>query len=97
MTEVEIVFTVSESPEGGFEASAVGHSIYTQAESFDELRTAVQDAVRCHFEEADRPTLIRLHVVRDEVIPARGCPGDSRHRPPADISSGAQAPPFSSL
>lgn len=70
MADVEIVFTVSESPDGGYEAAAIGHSIYTQAESFDELRTAVQDAVRCHFEEADRPSLIRLHVVRDEVIPA---------------------------
>jgi hypothetical protein len=69
-SDVEVVFTVSEAPEGGFEARAVGHSIYTQAESFEELRTAVQDAVRCHFDEAERPTLIRLQVVRDEVIPA---------------------------
>ncbi len=70
MPDVEIVFSVSESPEGGYEAKALGHSIYTQAESFDELRVAVQDAVRCHFDEAERPSLIRLHVVRDEVIPA---------------------------
>jgi hypothetical protein len=68
--DVEVVFTVSEAPEGEFEARAVGHSIYTQAESLEELRTAVQDAVRCHFDEAERPTLIRLQVVRDEVIPA---------------------------
>jgi len=68
--DTEIVFTVTESPEGGFQASAVGHSIHTQAESLDELRAALQDAVRCHFEEVDRPSSIRLHVVRDEVIPA---------------------------
>lgn len=68
--DTEIIFTVSESPEGGFEARAVGHSIYTQAESYDDLRAAVQDAVRCRFDEADRPTLIRLHTLRDEVIPA---------------------------
>ncbi len=70
MPDVEIVFSVSESPERGYEAKALGHSIYTQAESLDELRVAVQDAVRCHFDEAERPSLIRLHVVRDEVIPA---------------------------
>jgi hypothetical protein len=70
MADVEIVFTVSESPEGGFEARAVGHSIFTQADTLAELRSAVQDAVRCHFDEAERPALIRLHVVRDEVIPA---------------------------
>ena len=69
MAEVEILFTVSESPEGGYDAKALGHSIYTQAESLDELRVAVQDAVRCHFDKAERPSLIRLHVVRDEVIP----------------------------
>ena len=49
---------------------AVGHSMFSQAETFDDLRAAVQDAVRCHFDEADCPTLIRLHAVRDEVIPA---------------------------
>ena len=70
MSDVEIVFSISESPEGGYEAKALGHSIYTQAETLDELRSAVQDAVRCHFDEAERPSLIRLHVVRDEVIPA---------------------------
>jgi hypothetical protein len=70
MSDVEIVFSISESPEGGYEAKAVGHSIYTQAETLDELRVALRDAVRCHFDEAERPSLIRLQVVRDEVIPA---------------------------
>ena len=70
VADVEIVFTVSESPEGGFEARALGHSIFTEADTLEELRSAVQDAVRCHFDEAERPSLIRLHVVRDEVIPA---------------------------
>ena len=70
MSDVEIVFSLSESPEGGYEAKALGHSIYTQAETLDELRAAVQDAVRCHFDEAERPSLIRLQTVRDEVIPA---------------------------
>jgi hypothetical protein len=69
-SDAEVVFTVSEAPEGGSEARAIGHSTYTQADSFEELRTEVQDAVRCHFDEAERPTLIRLQVVRDEVIPA---------------------------
>ena len=66
----EIIFLVEESPEGGFEARALGHSVFTEAETFEELKTMVQDAVRCHFEEPDRPSLIRLHQVRDEVIAA---------------------------
>jgi len=66
----EIIFLVEESPEGGFEARALGHSVFTEAESFEELKTMVQDAVRCHFDEGERPSLIRLHQVKDEVIAA---------------------------
>jgi hypothetical protein len=64
----EVIFEVLDSPEGGFEARALGHAIFTQAESLDELRDMVRDAVRCHFEVADRPGVIRLHFVHDEVI-----------------------------
>lgn len=66
----EIIFAVQESLEGGFEARALSHSIYTEAETLEELKKKVQDAVRCHFDERDRPNLIRLHLVKDEVIPA---------------------------
>ncbi len=70
MTESEIIFAVEESPDGGYEARALGHSIYTQADSLDELKEIVRDALRCHFDEGDRPRIIRLHLVKDEVIPA---------------------------
>jgi len=66
----EIIFVVEESPEGGYEARAVGHSVFAEAETLDDLRTRIQDAVRCHFESAEMPDLIRLHQVRDEVIAA---------------------------
>lgn len=49
----EIIFMVEESPEGGYEARAKGHAIYTQGETLEEVREAVKDAVRCHFEEPD--------------------------------------------
>ena len=68
MADTEIIFNVEESPEGGYEARALGFSIYTQAETLDELRTMVQDAVRCHFDPPSAPHIIRLHLVRDEVI-----------------------------
>jgi predicted RNase H-like HicB family nuclease len=64
----EIIFEVEEAPEGGYDARALGHSIYTQAETLDELKAMLQDAVRCHFEEDHRPRVIRLHLVKDEVI-----------------------------
>ncbi len=54
----EIVFSVQESLEGGYEAHALGHSIHTQAETMDELRTAIRDAVRCHFEDAAPTTIV---------------------------------------
>ena len=65
----EIIFEIREDEtEGGFVARALGHSIVTQAETWEELRTNVKEAVRCHFEEGQAPRLIRLHRVSDEVL-----------------------------
>ncbi len=64
----EIIFLVEEAPEGGYNASALGYSIYTEADTWDELKQAVQDAVRCHFDESERPKMVRLHFQRDEVL-----------------------------
>ena len=66
----EILFTVEEAPEGGFLARALGQGIFVQAESVEDLHLQVRDAVHCHFDEADKPCLIRLHYVRDEVLAA---------------------------
>jgi hypothetical protein len=64
----ELIFIVEEAPEGGFTARALGTSIFTEADSVVELHAKVRDAVRCHFEAADLPKVIRLHFVRDELI-----------------------------
>jgi len=69
MADVEIIFSFQESPEGGYEARALGYSIFTQAETMDELRRSVREAVHCHFENEQAPAVIRLHMVKDEVIP----------------------------
>ena len=66
----EIIFLVYQSPEGGYEAQALGHSIYTEADTLDELRLMVKDAVNCHFDEFERPKIIRLHFVREEILAA---------------------------
>jgi len=50
----EIIFLVEEAPEGGYVAQALGHSIFTEADTWDELRAAVQDAVQCHDSTAKR-------------------------------------------
>ena len=64
----ELIFVVEEAPEGGYLAHALGTAIFTEAESVDELHAAVKDAVQCHFEEAARPRIVRLHFVRDELL-----------------------------
>jgi hypothetical protein len=64
----EIVFVAEEAPEGGNTARALGFSIFTEAETLDELHDGVRDAVHCHFDEAERPQVIRLHFVRDQLI-----------------------------
>ena len=65
----ELVFLVEDAPEGGFTARALGQSIFTQAETREELIEAVRDAVACHFDESEEmPRIIRLHYVRDEVL-----------------------------
>ncbi len=66
----EITFQVVDAPEGGYTAQALGASIYTEADTHPELRDAVRDAVRCHFEEGEQPAVIRLRYVREEVVAA---------------------------
>ena len=69
MPDVEIVFQVWESPEGGYEARAVGHNIFTEADDWEGLREMMRDAVLCHFDEGEAPRSIRVHFVQGEVIP----------------------------
>lgn len=65
----EIIVVVEESPEGGFIARALGESIFTEAESLDQLKINVKEAVKTHFEEGKHPKIIRLHFTREELIP----------------------------
>ena len=65
----ELIFMVEESPEGGYIAKGLGISIFTQADTIELLKVAVIDAVHCHFDD-QRKRIIRLHIVREEVIAA---------------------------
>ncbi len=68
----EIIFEVLEDEiDGGFVATALGHSIATQGDTLEGLRGMARDAVRCHFGDAapgPMPKIIRLHFVRDEEL-----------------------------
>jgi len=71
LSAMEVIFMVREAEEGGYTAHAPGHSIVAEAETWEELRKNVLEAASLHFEGAPvQPTLIRLHLVKDEVIEA---------------------------
>ena len=64
----EIIFIVENSDEGGYTAKALGYSVYTEGETMEELKESIKDAVECHFDVASIPHIIRLHMVKDEVM-----------------------------
>ena len=66
----ELIFLIDEAPEGGYTARALGHSIFTEADHLEALRANIREAVRCHFDDGKAPPVIRLHFVREEVMPA---------------------------
>jgi len=64
----ELIFLVEDAAEGGFTARAPGQAIFTEADDLPGLREQIRDAVRCHFDEGQEPSIIRLHFVREEVM-----------------------------
>ena len=66
----EIIFEVLEDElEGGYSASALGYGIHTEGNTREELVQNIREAIDCHFDESmERPKVIRLHFVHDEVI-----------------------------
>ncbi len=65
----EITFQLEEDEiDGGYIAKALGFGITTQGDSLEELKEMIVDAVKCHFDENDIPTLINLHFVKNEII-----------------------------
>ena len=66
----ELVFEVTQEADGGFVAECLSESIYTQADTWDELRDNVREAINAFFFDAPRPEAVRLHLVRDELLVA---------------------------
>ncbi len=66
----ELVFDV-EQDGGWFIATCHNPEMATQAESLEELGPMIRDLIACRFEsgDAERTFPIRLHFVRDPVIP----------------------------
>ena len=67
---MELIFEIRDGEEGGYCERALGHAIFTEAETWDELRTNVLEATSLHFEDGEvHPRLVQLHYVKDELIP----------------------------
>ena len=64
----ELIFLVEEAPEGGYTARSLGESVFTEGDTLEELRQKVREAVTCHFDDGQAPDIVRLHIVRDEVL-----------------------------
>lgn len=64
----EIIFLIEEAAEGGFTDKALGESNFTEGETLKEVKSNIKEAVGCHFEDAELPKLIRLHIVKDELM-----------------------------
>ena len=65
---MEIVFSVTQEDDGGFVAECLSHDIFTQGDSWEQLRANVREAVSAYFFDEPKPSGIRLHLVRDEVL-----------------------------
>lgn len=65
----EIIFVLEEDPEGGYNARALGCSIFVQGDTIDDLKANIRDALKCHFEkDEDIPKVIRLHQVKEDIF-----------------------------
>ena len=72
LSAMEVIFEVRETKDGGYAAKAPGHSILAEADTWEALRKNSLEAAGRHFENAPlRPELIRLHLVKDEVLEVR--------------------------
>lgn len=72
---MEVIFEVRDAKaldpeESGYFARALGHAIFTQGDTWEELRANVLEATSLHFEDSpSQPRLVQLHYVKDELIP----------------------------
>ncbi len=62
MKSSEVISEVREASEGGYDARALGHSIFTQGDDWEDLKAMAREAVLCHFGEEHAPRVIRIYL-----------------------------------
>lgn len=58
----ELLFEVAQEADGGYTAEALGESIFTQADTWEELRTNVREAVAAFYFDSAPPAFPRLVI-----------------------------------
>ncbi len=61
----ELVFEVREDVDGGYYACTAGEGIFTQGDTWDELKEMVLDATKGYFHGAALPDVLHLHLVTE--------------------------------
>jgi len=65
---MEIVFSVTQETDGGYVAECLSHDIFTEGNTWEELRSNAREAVSAYFFDQPKPAAVRLHLVRDELL-----------------------------
>lgn len=60
----ELVFEVVQEADGGYCAECLTEDVFTQADTWDDLRHNVLEAVAAHFFDRPGPASVRLCMVR---------------------------------
>jgi len=64
----ELLFEVTQESDGGYCAECLTLDIFTEGDTWEQLRSNVTEAVRAYFFDTKPPAYVRLHLVRDEVL-----------------------------
>jgi len=67
----ELVFEVTQESDGGYFAECLTENIFTEGDTWEELRANVKEAVTAFYFDRPGPDRIRLHLVRDEMLALR--------------------------
>ena len=64
----ELLFEVTQEADGGYCGECLTESIFTEGDTWDQLRSNVKEAVDAYYFGRPKPRRIRLHLVRDEML-----------------------------
>jgi hypothetical protein len=65
-----LMFEVTEDVDGGYVAECLTESIVTQGDTWEDLRANVKDAVEAFYFDGEKPSVVRIRLVKDEVLMA---------------------------